>query len=376
MRGFVCCLFVYGFDFLAGKKTLDRAFVPCYVPCMEAVLEEGLVSLISPCYNVAKYLPRFFDSLLQQTYDRLHVILIDDGSTDETWDVIERYVPLLKARGYEVDTIRQSNQGQSVALQVGLQYVKGEFFSWPDPDDFLFPDSISRRVAILRSQPDDVALVRCNAVCIREEDDAEIGYYMPAGQDVYVYDRFFRDVLLRKTFLGAMCCLAKTRSFLDINPAREIYTRKDAGQNWQLLLPLGYHFRTVETSEVLCGYLVRSTSHSQKMQSYEQRIAYENMCDTVVLETLFRMGLAGSKWERQAHALSVLHCYRIACRCQRPQMAEEYLRELKTLGFSARCVARLYSLCAQWGKSHWNENPQSYLNRGLSWLGIACLPPY
>ncbi len=188
---------------------------------------------------------------------------------------------------------------------------------------------------------------------------------MPVGQGVYVYDRFFQDVLLRKTFLGAMCCLTKTRSFLAINPAREIYTRNDAGQNWQLLLPLGYHFRTVETSEVLCGYLVRSTSHSQKMKSYEQRIAYENMCDTVVRETLFRMGLAGSKWERQAHALSVLHCYRIACRCQCPQMAEEYLRELKTLGFSARCVARLYSLCAQLGKSHWNENPQSYLNRGL-----------
>ncbi len=55
---------------------------------MEPLLEEGLVSLVSPCYNVAKYLPRFFDSLLAQSYRRLQIILVDDGSTDDTWEFI------------------------------------------------------------------------------------------------------------------------------------------------------------------------------------------------------------------------------------------------------------------------------------------------
>lgn len=343
---------------------------------MSSVFTEGLVSIVSPCYNVGKYLPRFLDSLLQQTYGKIHVVLVNDGSQDDTAEVIAAYVPLLMQKGYEVEVLHQTNQGQSAALQAGMQHIKGEFFTWPDPDDWLYPESLARRVEILQKASSDVALLRCNADMVDERNEEVLDHFLPVGDDVVAVPSMFRDLLLRKTFYAPVCNMVRTELLREAIPDFSIYVQHNAGQNYQLMLPAAYRFRTLQTGEILGAYLVRKTSHSRNQHSYEKRYEYEHMCDTVVTETLARMGLAGSKWDRQAHALSLVHHYRIARRCQRPQIARDYLKELKNQGFSARCIAWAYSLCDMLGKSHWNDNPQSYLNRGLSRLGIDYLPPY
>jgi glycosyltransferase involved in cell wall biosynthesis len=131
-------------------------------------MREGLVSIISPCYNVEKLLPRLLDSLLVQSYKKLEIILINDGSSDNTWRTINEYVPRLEAQGYLVKVLNQKNEGVASVMNGGLKLFSGEFLTWPDSDDWLTPDSIAERVRVFREYP-EVGLVRCNAEMIDQQ---------------------------------------------------------------------------------------------------------------------------------------------------------------------------------------------------------------
>ena len=90
-----------------------------------------MISIIIPIYNVAPYLERCFDSILNQTYQDFEVILVDDGSTDNSRDVCQKYVERDQRFTYHY----KKNGGVSSARNLGLQMVKGEFVYMMDPDD-------------------------------------------------------------------------------------------------------------------------------------------------------------------------------------------------------------------------------------------------
>ena len=106
-----------------------------------------LVSVIIPTYNYGRYLGKALASCRDQTYKGLEIIVVDDGSTDDTRGVVERFGP-------DVVYIFQENQGVSRARNTGLAVGRGELLTFLDADDYLLPDSIAARVEILRSRPD------------------------------------------------------------------------------------------------------------------------------------------------------------------------------------------------------------------------------
>lgn len=93
--------------------------------------EEQLISVIIPVYNCAAYLSECLDSILNNTYRRLEVVCVNDGSTDASLDILNDYA----ARDSRVVVINQENQGVSTARNVGMQAAKGEWFSFVDSDD-------------------------------------------------------------------------------------------------------------------------------------------------------------------------------------------------------------------------------------------------
>jgi glycosyltransferase involved in cell wall biosynthesis len=96
--------------------------------------ERPLVSVIIPCYNQARFLSDAIESVLKQTHARFEIIVVDDGSTDDTFKV---------ATSYErVRTIRQKNQGLSGARNTGLEASEGAFLVFLDSDDRLLPDAL------------------------------------------------------------------------------------------------------------------------------------------------------------------------------------------------------------------------------------------
>lgn len=95
-----------------------------------------LLSVIVPVYDVEKYLPKCLDSLLAQTWRNLEIIVVDDGSPDGSWDIMQDYA----RRDSRIRLHRQKNGGLSAARNAGLELARGEWIGFMDSDDYAAPE--------------------------------------------------------------------------------------------------------------------------------------------------------------------------------------------------------------------------------------------
>lgn len=98
-----------------------------------------LISVIVPVYNASKYLNRTLSSVLNQKYERLQLILIDDGSTDDSYDICQKYLQI----DSRVQLFQQENSGVSSARNRGLEHATGEYIIFMDSDDWLSEDYLA-----------------------------------------------------------------------------------------------------------------------------------------------------------------------------------------------------------------------------------------
>ena len=111
-----------------------------------------LVSIVVPAYNAARFLPELCDSIRQQTFRDFEVLLLDDGSSDETAAVISTYLTDSRFRF----TRHPQNRGVSDATRTLIQQVRGKYWCHPGADDVLKPDFIQRRLATAEDHPNAV----------------------------------------------------------------------------------------------------------------------------------------------------------------------------------------------------------------------------
>ena len=128
---------------------------------------KGWVSVVIPAYNRASRLAASVNSCLEQTYDKVEVIVVDDGSTDDTVAVLEQLVT--RWGDERVRWVSQPNQGACVARNTGLEMVRTEYFQFHDSDDLLMPDKFTQQVAALERTGADCAVSDILLV----QDDAE-----------------------------------------------------------------------------------------------------------------------------------------------------------------------------------------------------------
>jgi hypothetical protein len=112
------------------------------------------ISVITPCYNGGKYLRETIESVLAQTYPPLEMIVVDDGSTDDSAAIAESFGP-------PVRVIRQTNQGESAARNRGIAEARGDYLHFLDADDLLHPEAFARLADAVRDTPGAVALMGC-----------------------------------------------------------------------------------------------------------------------------------------------------------------------------------------------------------------------
>ena len=123
-----------------------------------------LVSAIVATYNRADEISRAIESILTQTYENLEVIVVDDGSTDGTLEVLQKF-------GRRLRVLRQRNAGPSAARNRGISQARGEIISFLDSDDIWLPEKIARQVATLAKAGDAVPCCVCNAI-LKSKDRA------------------------------------------------------------------------------------------------------------------------------------------------------------------------------------------------------------
>jgi glycosyltransferase involved in cell wall biosynthesis len=105
-----------------------------------------LVSAIIPTYNRMEAVRRAIESVLAQTYAEIEIIVVDDGSMDETRDVAASY-------GHSIKYLYQRNQGPAVARNTGILAVKGQLLAFLDSDDLWAPDKVERQVDVFMKNP-------------------------------------------------------------------------------------------------------------------------------------------------------------------------------------------------------------------------------
>lgn len=108
--------------------------------------ERPLISVIVPVYNVEKYLRRCVDSLLNQTYPNLEIILVNDGSTDNSWKICQEY----ERAQMSVKALKKSNGGLSSARNSGINVAQGRYIGFVDSDDWIEPDMYEYLYSLIR----------------------------------------------------------------------------------------------------------------------------------------------------------------------------------------------------------------------------------
>lgn len=103
-----------------------------------------MVSIIICCYNATSFIDRCFNSLLSQTYKHLEIILVDDGSTDRSYEIASSYKQHFEVQGMRLVLLKQNNQGAGYAAAHGLLHATGDYIICFDIDDYLYPESISK----------------------------------------------------------------------------------------------------------------------------------------------------------------------------------------------------------------------------------------
>lgn len=111
------------------------------------------ISVIIPVFNSEKYLKRCIESVLNQTYSNIEIIVINDGSTDNSKKIIEE----LKEKNKNIRLFSQQNKGQSAARNLGMEIAQGEYIGFVDSDDWIHPQMFCHLVKILEDNQADIS---------------------------------------------------------------------------------------------------------------------------------------------------------------------------------------------------------------------------
>ena len=110
-----------------------------------------LVSVVIPVYNSEKYLEECLNSVISQTYQNIEIIVIDDGSTDSSPDILKRYSD-------RVSVLSKKNNGLASALNLGISKMKGHWFKWFSPDDVMYPYTIETLIDEAKKYSDNAII--------------------------------------------------------------------------------------------------------------------------------------------------------------------------------------------------------------------------
>lgn len=214
------------------------------------------LSIVIPAYNVAPYVRAAVDSALEQNYGAVEIVVVDDGSTDETSDILDSY-------GDRIVLVRQANRGLAGARNAGIAHATGELLGWLDADDLWLPSRSQQCVDLLNARP-ELAAVTTDAFILEGDTPTERHYY----GDLYRYafptpDEQLAVIVERNfMFVGAVVRADVVRRHGGFT---ESLRRSEDYDLWMRLLLAGERFGWVP--EPLAQYRVRPDSLSANAEA-------------------------------------------------------------------------------------------------------------
>jgi glycosyltransferase involved in cell wall biosynthesis len=203
---------------------------------------QPLVSIVIANYNYARYLAETIESVLAQTYSPIEIILIDDGSTDDSVEI---------ARRYPITVLAQQNQGVSTARNNGAQYAQGEYVLFLDSDDLLFPDAVEALKARL------------------EVEGARVGFaygqlqYFGEKNGIFTSRAFDPKALSHENYIQTSA-LIRLKAFQEVGGFDRGF---DLGEDWELFIRLVHKGWT---GAYLAQPVIKYRKHRSKAQVRSQ----------------------------------------------------------------------------------------------------------
>lgn len=205
-----------------------------------------LVSIIIPTYNTAKYLRESVESVLTQTYSEREIIVIDDGSTDSTPQILAEY-------GDAIQILRQTNQGSAAACNAGVAAAQGEWVAFLDADDIWLPEKLTRQIEHCRNS----VISHTDSMCFGDALPTEIrrsSFEPPYSGSV------LKELLIRN-FITKSTVLMRRQAFQDLGGFDTSYI---AVEDWPFFLKACAEHELGYLPEVVVRYRVHKKSKSMQ----------------------------------------------------------------------------------------------------------------
>ena len=205
---------------------------------------EKMVSIIITTYNREKYIGRAVQSVLRQTYGKYELIIVDDGSTDNTQEIIQKLIE----KDNRVRYIKlEQNQGVSHARNVGMQEAKFDFIAFLDSDDEWYPNKLELQMRKMLESSEETGLVFCRMSGIGR--DGKERFVCPAQsieKEMLEGEIFLR--LLRANVIGTPSVLIRRKCMEQVGGFKESLT---CLEDWEWILRIAKNWRIGFVDEIL-----------------------------------------------------------------------------------------------------------------------------
>lgn len=220
-----------------------------------------LVSVLVPCFNHEKYIEECLLSILQQDYANLELIVVNDGSTDRSSEVISAL-----QQCYSFQFYSQRNQGVSAALNNALTHAKGDFIVTHDSDDVMLPGRLQRQVSYLLEYP-EVGCVGARAITINEQGERSKA---PKNKDQNVKRYGFSELFKIAYAVGAPVAMYRHEAIKRVGG----YDPRIKIQDFQITLKIAYLGYRVD---ILPAYVTLYRRHDTNISktAYKSQLDYD-----------------------------------------------------------------------------------------------------
>ena len=219
-------------------------------------MSNPLVSVIIPAYNVEKVIVDALDSVYAQTYRPIEIIVIDDGSTDRTADIVRNYIASETNKTNRTDIkliyVYQKNYGPSKARNAGIKASKGEYIAFLDADDLWMQDKVEKQMQIFTLEPDvDIVSSDVKMVQLKNGKIQEFLYYKKKGLDEGFFGHKFLVLepfkkLLKINFMLTPSAIIKKSCFKEGFFFNE---KRHYAEDWELWLIMSLYYKFAYVNE-------------------------------------------------------------------------------------------------------------------------------
>lgn len=242
---------------------------------------KDLISIVIPAYNSERTIVRCLESIFNQSYRPIEVIVINDGSSDKTAEIVNHYKSNKQSSSFYINLVNKPNNGAASCISVGLQLIKGSFFATIDSDDYLNEKCIETKINYLLCHPKCDMLL--SNVIVLDKNLKVITGYENIGWAKHDGKEFFFDLLLDSNMAYKLSNFAiiRTSHLFKMIPKKKIIESRE-GQNFQIMLPASYKANVECINLPLMTIVASNNSHSKKRRSLKKAINRINNIEALI----------------------------------------------------------------------------------------------